>query len=51
MAMHYPEMSGVGIPKRHGVDWYDGMADGEGAWYQLTGQQAWPRVSQQLPID
>ncbi|MES9859237.1 MAG: hypothetical protein ABW157_03695 [Candidatus Thiodiazotropha sp. LLP2] len=27
------------------VDWYDGRADGEGAWYKLTQQQDWPRVS------
>jgi hypothetical protein len=44
-------MQNSAAPNRHGVDWYDGMGDGEGAWYKLTGQQAWPRVSQYLPLD
>lgn len=50
-AMHYPGMRRPGAPNRYGVDWYDGMGDGEGAWYQLAGQQTWPRVSQHLPLD
>jgi hypothetical protein len=34
---------------RNSVDhWYDGQADGEGAWYTLTGQGEWPRVSQYI---
>jgi hypothetical protein len=32
--------------QRKQVDWYDGRADGEGAWYKLTEQQHWPEVSQ-----
>jgi hypothetical protein len=46
MAMHYPGMHRPSMPNRYGVDWYDGMGDGEGAWYKLAGQQEWPRVSQ-----
>jgi hypothetical protein len=39
------------MPNRYGVDWYDGRGDGEGAWYQLAGQQEWPRVSHYSPLD
>lgn len=39
------------MPNRYGVDWYDGRADGEGAWYKLAEQQEWPRVSQYEPLD
>lgn len=34
------------VPNRYGIDWYDGQADGEGAWYKLAEQREWPRVSQ-----
>lgn len=39
------------MPNPYGVDWYDGQADGEGAWYKLAEQQQWPRVSQHEPLD
>ncbi len=45
-AMHRPSM-----PNPYGVNWYDGRADGEGAWYKLARQQEWPRVSQYSPMD
>jgi hypothetical protein len=51
MVLHYPGMQNPAAPNRHGVDWYDGMGDGEGAWYKLTAQQAWPRVSQYSPLE
>jgi hypothetical protein len=55
MAAPYPGMQYAMqrpyAPNRYGVNWYDGHGDGEGAWYQLAGQQAWPRVSQYLPLD
>jgi hypothetical protein len=51
----YMAMRSQGAPwpgmNRHGVDWYDGMGDGEGAWYKFAGQQEWPRVTQHLPDD
>jgi hypothetical protein len=52
MATPYPGMQQAilraEIPNRYGVDWYDGQADGEGAWYKLAGQGEWPRVSQYI---
>ncbi|MEW8662738.1 MAG: hypothetical protein AB2557_09830 [Candidatus Thiodiazotropha sp.] len=38
-------------PNRFGTNWYDGEADGEGAWYQLAGEREWPRVSHYAPAE
>lgn len=38
-------------PNRYGVDWYDGRSDGDGAWYKLAEQKAWPQVSQHWPAE
>ncbi|MEW8508653.1 MAG: hypothetical protein AB2598_18330 [Candidatus Thiodiazotropha sp.] len=36
---------------RFGTNWYDGEADGEGAWYKLAGELEWPRVSHFSPVE
>ncbi|MES9992935.1 MAG: hypothetical protein ABW098_13335 [Candidatus Thiodiazotropha sp.] len=38
-------------PNPYGTNWYDGEADGEGAWYKLAGEQVWPRVSHFSPLE
>ncbi|MEW8563308.1 MAG: hypothetical protein AB2541_14425 [Candidatus Thiodiazotropha sp.] len=39
------------VPNRFGTNWYDGEADGDGAWYKLAGEPEWPRVSHYAPVE
>jgi hypothetical protein len=50
---HYPDRRGMSDASaatyNDRINWYDGRTDGDGAWYKLTEQREWPRVSQNWP--